>query len=69
MFLEAIPMLNEKPETHELELLRNRLPAPVNPGLPKELQSVFKFIKGSSGAIHFIVLGIPILVVLIGQAK
>ena len=69
MLLEAIPMLNEKYEINELELLCNKLPALVNSELPKELHFVFNFIKGSSGAIHFIVLGIPILIVLAGQAK
>ena len=62
-------MCNEKPETQAPELLRNSPLAPANPGLPKELPPVFNFIKGSSGAFHLIVLGIPILIVFARQAK
>ena len=69
ILLEVMPIFNEKPETQALKLLRNKPVAPTNPGLPKEQPSVFNFIKGSSGLIHLIVLGIPILIVLAGQAK
>ena len=62
-------MFNEKPEIQALELLCNKPPTPANPGLPIELPSVFNFIKGSSGAIHLIILGIQILIDLAGQAK
>ena len=62
-------MFKEKPEIHASELLHNKPPALANLGFPKELPSVFNFIKGSSGAIHLIVVGILILVVLVRQAK
>ena len=69
ILLEVIPMCNEKPEIQASELLRSNSPAPVNLGLPYELPSVFNFIKGSSGAFHFIILGIPILIFFAGKLK
>ena len=62
-------MFKENPETQELAQFRNKPLALACPGLPKELPSMFNFIKGSSGAIYLIILGIPILIVLARQAK
>ena len=69
ILLEVIPMFKEKPEIHALALLRNRLPTLATPGLPITLPSIFNFIKGSRGAIHLMILGVLILIVLSGQAK
>lgn len=69
MLLEAIPIFKENPKTQELAQFHNKPLTPASLGLLKELPSVFNFIKGSSGAIHLIILGIPILIVLVGQAK
>ena len=69
ILLKAIPMFKENPKTHERKPFRNKPPAPANLGLSKELPLVFNFIKGSSGAIHLIIMGILILIVLVGQAK
>ena len=62
-------MFKEKPEIHALALLHNKPPALAIPGLPITLPSVFNFTKGSRGAIHLMILGILILIVLSGQAK
>ena len=69
MLLEVIPMCNEKPEIQASELLSSNSPAPVNLGLPYELPSVFNFIKGSSGAFHFIILGILVLIFFASKLK
>ena len=69
ILLEVIPMCNEKLEIQAPELLRSNPPAPANPGSPNYLPSVFNFIKGSSGAFHFIILGIPILIFFAGKLK
>ena len=62
-------MCNENPVTQAPELLCNSPPAPARLGLPKELSSVFNFIKGSRGAFHLIILGFPNLIFFAGQAK
>ena len=62
-------MCNEKLEIQAPELLRNNPPPPANPGSPNYLPYVFNFIKGSSGAFHFIILGIPILIFFVGKLK
>ena len=69
ILLEAIPICNEKPNIQAPKLLRNSLPTPANLGLPKELSSMFNFIKGSSRAFHLIILGIPILIFFAGQTR
>ena len=45
ILLEAKPKRKEKPETQLPEKSRKIPRAPANPGLPKELPSVFNFIK------------------------
>ena len=69
ILLEVIPMCNEKLEIQAPELLRSNPPTSANPGSPNYLPSVFNFIKGSSGAFHFIILGIPILIFFAGKLK
>ena len=69
IFLEIIPMCNEKAEIQAPKLLRNNLPVPVNPGLPNKLPSIFNFIKGSSEAFHLTILEIQILIFFARQTK
>ena len=69
ILLEVISMCNEKPKIQAPELLRSNPPVLANPELPNELPSILNFIKGSIGAFHLIILGIPHSIFFAGQNK